>query len=440
MQRLTPVGAVAELQGAALVIEAIVEDLQAKRELLHQLEDLLGPDAILASNTSSLSITALGAGLERPERLVGMHFFNPAPVMALVEVVRGLATSQAVAECIFTTAKAWGKTPVHTRSTPGFIVNRVARPFYAEGLRLLQEGAGNCATLDAVMRECGGFRMGPFELMDLIGQDVNYAVTRSVFDACYGDPRFQPSLIQHELVQAGFLGRKSGHGFYDYREGAAPRLPDQEPPAALLEEPVLCTATPFGAALARRLSDRKLAFRTQADCADPTCVAIVGQARLHSTDGRTATALAARFGEPDTVVVDLPFDGDGTTRIAAAPALQCSETGWKTAVALLQAAGLVVSRLADLPGLAVARTMAMLANEASDAVHQQVCTVADVDLAMKAGVAYPEGPLQWADRVGANTALSILQNLEAHYGEPRYRASPRLRQFVHAGRRLCDAA
>ncbi|WMR32435.1 3-hydroxyacyl-CoA dehydrogenase, partial [Metapseudomonas otitidis] len=229
--RLQPAEALEALADARLVIEAIVENLEIKRALLQQLEALCSPTCILASNTSSLSITALAAGLAHPGRVIGLHFFNPAPLMALVEVVSGLASDPALADALYATARAWGKQPVHTRSTPGFIVNRVARPFYAESLRLLQEGAADCATLDALMREAGGFRMGAFELTDLIGHDVNYAVTCSVFDAYYGDFRFQPSLIQKELVDAGRLGRKSGRGFYDYTEGA------QRPtPAALSSE------------------------------------------------------------------------------------------------------------------------------------------------------------------------------------------------------------
>ena len=216
-ERLVAVESLAELAGSALVVEAIVENLDAKQKLYADLESIVGDDCIFGTNTSSISVTAIGAALKRQERLAGLHFFNPAPLMALVEIVSGLATDKAVAETLFATAAAWGKTPVHAKSTPGFIVNRVARPYYAEALRLAQEGAADYATIDAVMREAGGFRMGPFELMDMIGHDVNFAVTRSVWNAFYNDARFTPSLIQQELVDAGFLGRKSGRGFYDYR-------------------------------------------------------------------------------------------------------------------------------------------------------------------------------------------------------------------------------
>ena len=200
-ERLSVAKQVSELADAALIVEAIVEDLTAKQSLFVSLESIVSDDAILSTNTSSISITAIDAALKRPERLAGLHFFNPAPLMPLVEIVSGIGTDASVADTLFATAKAWGKTPVHARSTPGFIVNRVARPYYAEALRLLQEGAADVATIDAVMREAGGFRMGPFELMDLIGHDVNFAVTRSVWTAFFNDTRFTPSLIQQELLE-----------------------------------------------------------------------------------------------------------------------------------------------------------------------------------------------------------------------------------------------
>ena len=230
--RITPIHALPDCVGASLVVEAIVEDLEAKRALLRELELIVAPAAILASNTSSLSITSLAAGMKAPGRIVGMHFFNPVPLMQLVEVVSGLATDPAAAATVHATALAWGKTPVHVTSTPGFIVNRCARPYYGEALRLLAERAADAATLDALMRESGGFRMGPFELMDLIGNDVNFAVTRSVWEAHFHDPRYAPSLLQQERVTAGYLGRKSGRGFFDYTPGVERPAARSEAPAA----------------------------------------------------------------------------------------------------------------------------------------------------------------------------------------------------------------
>ena len=213
--RLLPAASNQEFADAALVVEAIVENLDVKRKLFAELEDIVAADAILATNTSSISVTAIGAALKRPQQLVGMHFFNPAPLMKLVEVVSGLQTAPAVAEAIFRLSKVWGKVAVHARSTPGFIVNRIARPYYAETLALLQEQAATPPELDACLRAVG-FRMGPCELMDLIGHDTNFSVTQSVYEANFYDKRFVPSLVQRELVDGGLLGRKSGRGFYDY--------------------------------------------------------------------------------------------------------------------------------------------------------------------------------------------------------------------------------
>jgi 3-hydroxybutyryl-CoA dehydrogenase len=213
----------ADLSGFApceLVIEAIVERLGPKRESFAALERVVAPDAMLATNTSALSITSIASACQRPERVIGLHFFNPAPVMPLVEVVRGHATSASLVDAACARAQRWGKTTVVTADTPGFIVNRVARPFYGEALRILDEGIADCATIDWAMRTLGGFRMGPFELMDLIGNDVNFAVTSAVYEGFFFDPRYKPSLTQRRLIDANLLGRKTGQGYYDYRDGA----------------------------------------------------------------------------------------------------------------------------------------------------------------------------------------------------------------------------
>ena len=227
--RIEPVTALADLAPSSMAIEAIVERLDVKQAVFAELEAVVPDDCILASNTSSLSVTAMGAALKRPERLVGMHFFNPAPLMRLVEIVTGLATSEEARTTAFDTAAAWGKTPVIAKSTPGFIANRINRPFYGESLRLLEEGAADAATIDAIMRDCGGFRMGPFQLMDLVGNDVNLAVTRSIWEAFHYDPRYCPSLMQEALVAAGRYGRKTGQGWYRYGEGAVNPAPAAAP-------------------------------------------------------------------------------------------------------------------------------------------------------------------------------------------------------------------
>ncbi|HEX8602938.1 MAG TPA: 3-hydroxyacyl-CoA dehydrogenase PaaH [Pseudoduganella sp.] len=432
------------LADAALVIEAIVEDLDAKRALFAALEGLVADDAILATNTSSISVTAIAAPLRRPERLVGMHFFNPVPLMALVEVVSGLATDAAAAQAVQDTALAWGKIPVHAKSTPGFIVNRVARPYYAEAWRLLNEGAADTATLDAVMREAGGFRMGPFELMDLIGHDVNYAVTRSVFDAYFGDPRFTPSVLQREMVDAGFLGRKAGRGFYRYADNAVPVQARQEPNCPRPEYvgyslEAGAGSTPTAPMLARfEAHGMHVTRRTSAEGhqhGEAPAFHCNGAA-IYLTDGRTATARARANGHDDTVVFDLVLDAASATRIAVARADQCGEAAYQAAVALFQSAGFTVTRLDDVPGLAVMRTVAMLANEAADTVHQGVCSAAAVDMAMQKGVNYPRGPLAWADALGPGHIVTVLDNLAAAYGEDRYRVSPLLRRRQASGKAI----
>ena len=302
-----------------VVIEAVLEDLAVKRRLFAALETVVRDDCVLATNTSSLSVTAIGGGCRRAERVVGIHFFNPATVMPLVEIVPGTATAPAVVERATSLINAWGKTTVVASDTPGFIVNRIARPFYSESLRQLEEGIADIATIDWAMRELGGFRMGPFELMDFIGNDVNYAVTSSVFDALFHDARYRPSIVQRRLVDAGWFGRKSGRGFHDYRDGA-------EHPQATRDE-----------ALGHRIVDR---------------------------------------------------------------------------------------------------TVAMLVNAAVDALHMQVATPGDIEMAMTKGVNYPRGLLAWGDAIGATEILSRLDSLQAEYGEERYRPSALLRRRVREGARL----
>ncbi|TGE25500.1 3-hydroxybutyryl-CoA dehydrogenase [Hymenobacter aquaticus] len=296
-----------------LVLEAIVEDLTVKQQLFREVEMMVPDTCILASNTSSLSIASIAAACQKPERFIGIHFFNPAPIMQLVEVIPAVQTRPGLAEQVRDLVQSWGKLPVLTKDTPGFIVNRVARPFYGEAIRMQEEGIADMPTIDWALTELGGFRMGPFTLMDFIGHDVNYRVTESVFTAFFFDPRFKPSFTQKRLFEAGYYGRKSGRGFYSYAEGAVPPEPTRDE------------------ALGR---------------------------------------------------------------------------------------------------LILNRVLAMLINEAVDALHLNVASRDDLELAMTKGVNYPKGLLAWADELGLPTVLATLDDLYAEYHEDRYRASALLRRMV----------
>lgn len=301
-----------DLEDSNLTVEAIIENLEIKQNVFKELESYVASDCIIASNTSSLSIASIASALKKPERCVGIHFFNPAPLMKLVEVIPAIQTSSATLNASVKTVEDWGKIVAVAKDTPGFIVNRVARPFYGESLRIYEEGIADFATIDWALKSLGDFRMGPFELMDFIGNDVNYAVTESVFKAFYYDPRYKPALTQKRFAEAGYLGRKSGKGYYDYSEEAERPKPKE---------------------------DSKLA--------------------------------------------KLIFD----------------------------------------------RVLAMLINEAADALYLNIASAGDIDNAMSKGVNYPKGLLAWADEKGIDWCVSKLDELYNEYHEDRYRCSPLLRKM-----------
>lgn len=386
---------VAALADCGLVIEAIIEDLAVKQTLFAQLEDQMHDDAIIASNTSSLSIARLAGGLRRPERFIGMHFFNPATVMKLVEVVSGPATNPAIAETIAATARNWGKVAVPVADVPGFIVNRVARPFYAEGFRCLQQGGAAPELIDLLFRQAAGFRMGPLELTDLIGQDVNFAVARSVFDSYFGQTRFTPQLAQAALVDANWLGRKTGRGIYDYCEGKGPT-----PPVAMKAQAMADTPA-------------------KPDKVSPDLPAMdIQGVRIRFSRGRTARAEAADAGM-DVALIDW-FDA---TSAKAAGIAATSDAAADVAAALLGAWGLEAYRLADRPGLIVLRTLAQIANAAGDAVFEGVSDESGIDDALRFGANYPFGPCAWAERIGAAALVDTLQAIAAATGQAIYNPS-----------------
>jgi 3-hydroxybutyryl-CoA dehydrogenase len=430
LARITVADDFKALAGCGLAVEAIVERLDVKQSVFRALEAALGPDAVLATNTSSISITAVAQGLQHPQRLIGWHFFNPATRMKLVEVIPGVETDPALPAALHALGKAWGKTSVDAPNAPGFIVNRVARPYYAEGLRLLAEGLGDAPAIDRLMREAGGFAMGPFELMDLIGHDVNLSVTESVFQATAYDARYAPHLIQQELVRSGRLGRKSGRGFYDHRKGAAAPVVAQveatRAPATLnhaaqpgLLVPLLERLQAAGVALAplAGLPDETLAF---------------GHVHVGLTDGRSAAERgAAQNGDP-LLLLDLARDFSTTTTLGASANAKGAEHLGELA-ALLQTANIALIGLRDVAGLALMRTVCCLANEAADVLTWTGTTPADIDTAMRLGTAYPVGPLAWADALGPARVARVLANLQAHYGEARYRRAPALSNLHFGG-------
>lgn len=394
LARITPAAELNQLADAQLVIEAASERMEIKQALFSQLAEICSPSTLLTSNTSSISITAIAEGIKHPERVAGLHFFNPAPVMKLVEVVSGLATSAEVIEQLCQCVSDWGKQPVRCRSTPGFIVNRVARPYYAEAWRALEEQVATPEVIDAALRDGGGFPMGPLALTDLIGQDVNFAVTCSVFNAFWQDRRFLPSLLQQELAIAGRLGKKSGHGVYRW-------------PAENQSEVALAAVSAASAAK-----------RIRRDV-----VTELDEVLLLETAGETALALSVQHNRP--VVV---YDYTAGDTVVLASAATNPQSATDKAVYFFQQQGKKVLRIADYPGLLVWRTVAMLANEALDAVQKGVASAEDIDTAMRLGVNYPHGPITWGETLGWGRVLRLLENLQQHYGEERYRPSALLRE------------
>ncbi|MGW2056762.1 3-hydroxyacyl-CoA dehydrogenase [Streptomyces sp. NPDC001840] len=427
--RLHPAADLTELADSALVVEAVLEQLPVKRELFAALEDIVSDDCLLATNTSSLSVTAVAGALRVPGRLVGLHFFNPAPLLPLVEVVSGFATDEEAALTAFETARAWGKTPVRCADTPGFVVNRIARPYYAEAFRVYEEGAADPATIDAVLRECGGFPMGPFELTDLIGQDVNEAVTRSVWDSFFQDVRFTPSLAQRRLVESGRLGRKSGRGWFPYGEDAPPvQAPTAGPapaPSSITVQGELFAADSLPGLIEE--AGIEVLFKEDAVPGHPGWIELSDGTRLFLSDGS-----AADDADMPVIHFDLALDYRTATRIALAPAARVDEADLNEAVGLFQALGKDVSVIADIPGMIVTRTVAMLVDFALDAAARAVAAPEDIDTAMRLGVNYPRGPLDWGKELGARWVLDALEALHEEYPTGRYAPSQALRRLAVA--------
>ncbi|WP_133911014.1 3-hydroxyacyl-CoA dehydrogenase [Streptomyces sp. NBC_00582] len=421
--RLVAADSLDDLADCGLVVEAVLERLDVKQELFRQLEEVVGEHCLLATNTSSLSVTAIGGALRNAGRFVGLHFFNPAPVLPLVEVVSGYATDVTSATRAYETARSWGKTPVACADTPGFIVNRIARPFYAEAFAVHEAQGADPATIDAVLRESGGFRMGAFELTDLIGQDVNESVTHSVWQSFFQDVRFTPSLSQRRLVESGRLGRKTGQGWYDYRDEAERAEPHtaekQQAPAYVLAEGDLGPASELLALI------REAGIQVREDEEDHgTRLVLPGGGQLALADGQTSVEFR------DVVYFDLALDYRKATRIALSASQDTSPQTLSEAIGLFQALGKDVSVIGDVPGMIVARTVARIVDLAHDAVAKGVATEEDIDTAMRLGVNYPLGPFEWSRRLGRMWAFSLLDDL--HERDPSGRYAPSLALYRHS--------
>jgi 3-hydroxybutyryl-CoA dehydrogenase len=408
------------------IIEAAPEVMELKKEIFQKLDHICGRSTILATNTSSLSVTEIAELTYRPDRVCGMHFFNPVPLMKLVEVVRGARTSEETAHRTTELAVLLGKTAVQAKDTPGFIVNRVARPFPGEALRLLGEGVASPRQIDRASRLGAGFRMGPFELMDLVGMDINYAVNRSVFEQFFFEPRFRPHPLQAQMVKANRLGRKTSAGWYRYEgeqtvDGPERALfygnPGPRPDVTLhIIGDVTCANMAQEAGLS--LTD------------DPATADLV----LVEASCQTTTDLAAALPDPARVV---GFGGIPAVArrqlVEVAPGIRTAPEATELAVTVFHALGRDTEVIQDGPGLIVPRLVACLANEAAFALMEGVASAPDIDTAMRLGVNYPRGPLEWAEEIGLDNVLGILEHLQRFTGEDRYRPCPLLRKLVMAG-------
>ena len=425
--RLRVVAGTAELAPAALVVEAIVEDLAVKRALFAELEAIVAPDCVLATNTSSLSVTAIAAGCARPERVVGFHFFNPVPLMKIVEVIDGVRGARAVGDAMMALARRMGHLPVRAKDTPGFIVNHAGRGYGTEALRLLGENVAEPRAIDAVLREQAGFRLGPFELLDLTGLDVSVPVMESIYHQYFEEPRFRPSPLAAQRRVAGLLGRKTGEGWYRYADGRAQAEPEAPPPAARPASVWLSSARPALAERARALLAGLAVTPESGARPSEGALCIVTPLGEDVTQCCTRESLDATR----SVGVDMLFANDCRRSLMCSPLTSAAMRD--AAHGLLASDGARVSILRDSAGLVAQRVVATIVNIGCDIAQQGIAEPGDIDRAVTLGLGYPQGPLAWGDELGAATVLEVLANLYALSGDPRYRASPWLRRRAVLG-------
>jgi 3-hydroxybutyryl-CoA dehydrogenase len=422
--RLLLAGTLADLAGCDLVIEAIVERLDVKRALFAELEALVPASAVLASNTSSLSVTAIAAALTHPERLAGFHFFNPVPLMKVVEVIAGLKTSPAVCEGLSQYARQMGHTPVQAQDTPGFIVNHAGRGFGTEALRIVSEGIADFATIDRILRDQAGFKLGPFELMDLTALDVSHPVMESSYHQYYEEARYRPSVITAQRLAGGMLGRKTGEGFYRYADGAMQVPPEPAVPQVAELPPVwVSPRASRRSELLQLLKNLGAKIETGAS-ASPQALMLVAPLGFDIT----TVAVVERLDPARTIGIDMLIDDAATKRrvLATNPATRSDMRD--AAHALFARDGKAVSVIRDSGGFVTQRVVAAIVNIASDICQQGICSPKDLETAVTLGLGYPMGPLAMGDRYGPTNVLEVLFNMQTVYGDQRYRPSPWLRR------------
>lgn len=424
MARIRPAQSLNELAACDLVVEAVIERLDVKKSLFAELETLVRDTAVLATNTSSLPVTAIANGLRQPQRFAGFHFFNPVPLMKVVEVIAGLKTSQDTCQRLNAFAKEMGHTPVMAQDTPGFIVNHAGRGYNTEALRIVGENIADFATIDRILRDQMGFRLGPFELMDLTSLDVSHPVMESIYHQYYEEPRYRPSVITAQRLSGGVVGKKVGEGFYTYVEGKA-QVPAEAPVPAVTEMPPVWVP----ARAARRAEIYQLLKNLGATIEtsqQPSDRALILVAPL----GHDVTTVAAveRLDATRTVGIDMMLADSDTQRrvIATNPATRNDMRD--AAHALLARDGKAVSVIRDSGGFVTQRVVAAIVNIATDMCQQGICSAKDLETAVTLGLGYPMGPLTMGDKVGPTNMLEILFNLQTVYGDARYRPSPWLRR------------
>jgi 3-hydroxybutyryl-CoA dehydrogenase len=414
--RIVPARELQDLSDSDLVVEAIVERLDAKQDLFGALEAIVTPDCVLATNTSSLSVTAIAATCKQPQRVAGWHFFNPVPRMRVVEVIQAPRTNPGVVDALVELSKRIGHRPVATSDSPGFVVNHAGRAFVTEGLKLLSERVADHSVIDGILRSCAGFRMGPLELLDLTGLDVSVPVMESIHSQYYGDDRYRPAVLARTRMVAGLLGRKTKQGFYSYdsaKEGHAITA------AAPIGTPSVRVWWPVeGPEAVSSNVASLLGGITRQPAPDHADVIL-----LAPTIGDLSTAIGVMpLGAARTVAIDPYFSGPSGVTLMTSPAT--SSTAVDALRALFEARQIPVYVVADSPGYVAPRVVACIINLACEIAQQGIASPADIDAAVRLGLGYPAGPFEWGDRLGLRTVLEILQALHKTFGDQRYRPSP----------------